>query len=398
MPRRIEIELTSARDDGTWTWRAAGAREPRGTVPATLVGDAAKVGAVLKVEAEFFLDGIEITAIVPTKGPRQEAERLELLGSGRADEPLVTTTLARPERGERRDRRDRGERGDRGDRGDRRPGRGERSGGDRGSARGGERSGADRPEGRGAGERRDRDGRDQRRSRPPRPEAPPVPVVERPKAKRLRPGKAHRTALLESLVEEQRPIAEQVVLGGLPAVRQAIEKQNAERTAAGEAAIAAGPLLELAEKLVPKVRAAEWRDRAEAAKRDLDVLDLRDLRSVVSAADSGPRDEESRALAQELKDGLASRVDAEHTTWLEELNATLDVGRIVRALRLSSRPPRPAPRCRRTCRTASSRCPARPSPPTPPPSAGWRCSTPWPSRRCGTRSSRRPCPRSCTTT
>ena len=28
--RRIEIELTSARDDGSWTWRAAGAREPRG--------------------------------------------------------------------------------------------------------------------------------------------------------------------------------------------------------------------------------------------------------------------------------------------------------------------------------------------------------------------------------
>jgi hypothetical protein len=340
MPRRIEIELTSARDDGTWTWRAAGAREPRGTVPATLVGDAAKVGAVLKVEAEFFLDGIEITAIVPTKGPRQEAERLELLGSGRADEPLVTTTLARPERGERRDRRDRGERGDRGDRGDRRPGRGERSGGDRGSARGGERSGADRPEGRGAGERRDRDGRDQRRSRPPRPEAPPVPVVERPKAKRLRPGKAHRTALLESLVEEQRPIAEQVVLGGLPAVRQAIEKQNAERTAAGEAAIAAGPLLELAEKLVPKVRAAEWRDRAEAAKRDLEVVDLRDLRSVVSAADSIARDDESRTLARELREGLTARVDAEHTAWLEELTATVGVGRIVRALRLSSRPPK----------------------------------------------------------
>ena len=130
-----------------------------------------------------------------------------------------------------------------------------------------------------------------------------MPVVERPKAKRLRAGKAHRTALLESLVEEQRPIAEQVVLGGLPAVRQAIEKQNAERTAAGEPAIAAGPLLEMAEKLVPKVRAAEWRDRAEAAQRDLEVLDLRDLRSVVSAADSAPQDEESRELAQALKRG-----------------------------------------------------------------------------------------------
>ncbi|MGQ0832115.1 MAG: hypothetical protein ACT4OV_10595, partial [Microthrixaceae bacterium] len=147
-------------------------------------------------------------------------------------------------------------------------------------------------------------------------------------------------ALLESLPEEQRPIAEQVVLGGLPAVRQAIEKQNAERTAGGESPIAAGPLLDIAEKLVPKVRAAEWRDRADAAQRDLDLLDLRDLRSVVSTADAAAKDPDARALAQELRDGLTRRVDAEHAAWLAELTATLDVGRIVRALRLSSRPPK----------------------------------------------------------
>jgi hypothetical protein len=167
-----------------------------------------------------------------------------------------------------------------------------------------------------------------------------MPAVERPKAKRLRPAKAHRTALLESLPEEQRPIAEQVVLGGLPAVRQAIEKQNAERAAAGEPPIAPGPLLEIAEKLVRRVRAAEWRDRAEAAQRDLEHLDLRDLRSVVSTADAAGKDEEARALAQSLRDGLTARVDAEHATWLEELTATVDVGRIVRALRISSRPPK----------------------------------------------------------
>jgi hypothetical protein len=167
-----------------------------------------------------------------------------------------------------------------------------------------------------------------------------MPAIERPKAKRLRPGRAHRNALLEALPEEQRPIAEQVVLGGLPAVRQAIEKQNAERTAAGESPIAAGPLLDLAEKLVPRVRAAEWRDRAEAALRDVEHLDLRDLRSVVSAADARTKDPEARTLAEQLRAGLVSRVDAEHHAWLEELTATLDVGRIVRALRVSSRPPK----------------------------------------------------------
>ncbi len=75
-------------------------------------------------------------------------------------------------------------------------------------------------------------------------------------------------------------------------------------------------------------------------QRDLEVLDLRDLRSVVSAADSGPRDDESRELARALKEGLTARVDAEHASWLEELTATVGVGRIVRALRLSSRPPK----------------------------------------------------------
>jgi hypothetical protein len=323
MPRRIDIELTSSRDDGSWTWRAAGAKEPRGKVSGGVLPDTAKVGDVLKVEADFFVDGIEITAVVPTKGPRVEPDRLELLLPA-VDGPLVTSSVTSrtDDRGSRRDgpRRD----GPRRDRPPRRDGDGRRE----------RKDGKDGPE---------RGARPERRDRPPRrarPEPPPMPVVERPKAKRLRAGKAHRSALLESLPEEQRPIAEQVVLGGLPAVRQAIEKQNVERAAAGDHPIAAGPLLELAEQLVPKVRVAEWRDRAEAAQRDLEVIDLRDLRSVVSAADAVAKDDETRALAQSLREGLIARADAEHQAWLAELTATVDVGRIVRALRLSSRPPK----------------------------------------------------------
>ncbi|MFZ6002573.1 MAG: hypothetical protein ACOYXM_01440 [Actinomycetota bacterium] len=343
MPRRIDIELTSSRDDGTWTWRAAGAKEPRGTVATTVVPGGAKVGDVLRVDAEFFVDGIEITGVVPVKGARKEPERLELLAPAGKDEPLVTTTLA--ERG----RDDRGRR----DGGSRRDGARRDGPGRDGAHRDGPRRDGERGDGRGprgtatAAQRGERDDRDRPKRSPgadrprrTRPEPPPMPAVERPKSKRLRAGKTHRNALLESLPEEQRPIAEQVVLGGLPAVRQAIEKQNAERAAAGEAAISPVPLLEIAEKLVPKVRAAEWRDRAEAAQRDLEHLDLRDLRSVVSTADAAAKDEDSRALAQQLKDGLTARVDAEHTAWLAELTATLDVGRIVRALRISSRPPK----------------------------------------------------------
>ncbi len=73
---------------------------------------------------------------------------------------------------------------------------------------------------------------------------------------------------------------------------------------------------------------------------DLDELDLRDLRSVVVAADGNTRDDESRALLVQLQEGLARRVEQEHTNWVEDMTANLDAGRFVRALRLSSRPPK----------------------------------------------------------
>jgi len=96
----------------------------------------------------------------------------------------------------------------------------------------------------------------------------------------------------------------------------------------------------LAEGLLPKLRSAEWRDKADNALSILDELDLRDLRSVVVAADTGARDDETRSIAQQLRDGLTRRVEEEHTSWLAELTETLAEGRIVRALRLSSRPPK----------------------------------------------------------
>lgn len=167
-----------------------------------------------------------------------------------------------------------------------------------------------------------------------------MPAVERPKTRRLRARRVHREALLSNLAAEQRPVAEQLFAGGLPAVRSAIAKQNEERARGGEGPIAAEPLLAMAEQLWPRVRAAEWRDRAEAALDHLDDLDLRDLRAVVSQADGAARSEASRALAAKLRDALTERVTQDHAAWLAELDATLDVGRVVRALRVSSRPPK----------------------------------------------------------
>ncbi len=326
MPRRIDIELTSAQADGSWTWRAAGAKAPKGSVAATLLPPAAKVGDVLRVDAEFFVDGISIVGVLPPKGAREQPELLEFISTAK-DEPLVTSTLtSRQSEGDR-------PRGNRGDSTRDKPRGPRREGNDRPPRKEGGDSTRDQPR----GPRREGNDRPPQRTRP---EAPAIPVIDRPKTKRLKAGKAHRSAMIAALPAEQHPIADQIVLGGLPAVRLAITKQNAERTAAGEAAIPSGPLLQLAEKLVPKVRTAEWRDRAEAAHRDLDVLDLRDLRSVVSTAAAAGRDEESQALVRDLQAGLTARVEAEHTAWLAELIANLDVGRIVRALRLSSHPPK----------------------------------------------------------
>jgi hypothetical protein len=156
----------------------------------------------------------------------------------------------------------------------------------------------------------------------------------------LRPGRTHRNAVLAELPEEQKPIAEQILRGGIPAVRQAVEKQNESARAEGLPEVKADALLGLAEQLLPRLRTAEWLDKAEAALKGIAELDLRDLRTVVVAADAAARDDETRALAQQLRDALTARVDGEHHAWLAELAELVRDGRTVRALRLSSHPPK----------------------------------------------------------
>jgi hypothetical protein len=340
MSRRIDIELTSTREDGTWTWRAAGAKQPKGVLAGSLLPGDAAVGDVVRADVETTLDGTDVLAVTAPKAKHRPVEGLiELAPKELKEDQLVTTTLAPKRGGDRRDRGDRGDRGPRreGDRGPRREGdRGpRREGGPRGDRPGGERSGGprgDRPGGdRSGGPRGERPDRP-RRDRP----APPT----KPKAKRLRPGRTHRKAALDLLAPEEQVIAEQVLRGGVPAVRQAVDKMNEEARAAGRPEVKPDALLAVAERLLPALRSAEWRDRAEAAVADLDELDLRDLRSVVVAADTGAKDDEGRALAAQIREGLARRVDQEQAAWLAEIAETLADGRVVRALRLSSRPPK----------------------------------------------------------
>jgi hypothetical protein len=321
---RLEIELTSSRDDGTWTWRAAGARQPRGVLDAGVLPAGAKVGDVLRVDAEQNIDGINVTNVLPPKAKSREPERLEMI-SRPVEGPLVSSTVTGRDKPEGRRRPPRGDRPPRtGDDRDR-PGRGER--------------GRDTREGREPRERREPRGAAARPTGPRsgRPASEERPA--RPRPKRLQAGRAHRDALMATLPPEQAAVAEQLLKGGIPAVRQALQAQNDEAKAAGGPQINADLLVGMAEELLPRLRAAEWRDKAEAAMAQADEVGLRDLRSVVAGADTVARDPDSRELASKLRDALERRSAAERDAWVAEVTAALDDGRVVRALRISGRPP-----------------------------------------------------------
>ena len=348
MPRRMDVELTSARGDGTWTWRAAGAREPKGVVDEGVLYAGAKVGDVMRAEVEIDVDGITILSVTPPKGKSGAPEgRLEILGPPREFQGVTASLVPKNER-PRPPRRDRPPRAD----GDRRDG--PRSGAGPGARTGERPPRTDRP-----ARRTDRPG-DQRgdRGRGDRADAPRGDRDRRPgdsrgrqgadsgrpRPKRLNPANTHRSAVLEALSPEQRPIAEQLLRGGIPAVRRAIEEQNKKAREEGLPEIKPEPLLAMAEELLPRVKTAEWRDRAEAATADVDTIGLRDLRSVVSGADANARDDDTRKLASTLREALDRRLKEERDEWTTSITSALDEHRLVRALRLSTRAPDPSMR------------------------------------------------------
>lgn len=285
MSRRIDIELTSVLPDGGFTWRAAGAKAPKGTIATGVIPSSHRVGEVLKVEAEFDLDGITVLGLVQARDKKQKSNTLEMLPSSSKFEP-VTQRLAKKSENRRPTRKSAG-------------------------------------------------------PKKPRFAAPPE-LPKRPTPKRLRPGRQHRAAILETLPAEQRPVAEKALSGGIKAVRDAVKAQNDQLKKEGKPEVPAEGLISMAQDLLPKLRVADWLDRAEAAREVLDQLDLRDLRSVVVASEDPMvvRDESTRELAATLKTALKKRQDEEQTLWLQDIEANLGVGRSVRALKLSSEPPK----------------------------------------------------------
>ena len=217
MSRRIEIELTSKRSDGQWTWRAAGAREPKGLIEDALVPDHAKVNDVLRAEVESDLDGTRVLSVLASK---QRAEKTNVLSLLPSEKPFegVTSQLRKKERRGASDRKGRPRREQGG-----REAKGEGSDG-----------------------------------RPRRPffEAPPE-LPQRPKLKRLKTGRARIDVVLADLPEAQRAIAERVLSGGIPAVRAAVAEQNAQAVKEGKEKVPAEGIVTLAENLLPRLRVAE---------------------------------------------------------------------------------------------------------------------------------------------
>jgi len=287
MATRIEIELTSKVDNDRWTWRAAGAKLPKGTLAADLLWGEAKVGDTARAEVASGIDGIEVLAVHPPVAPLPPTNRIEI-------GQTPPETRKKPSRTPR------------------------------------EHSGTDRPRrGRSSSSRAASD-----RARTPQRDA-------RPRTPRISPKDIHKKAAVLAALPEHRPIAEQLLRGGMPAVRSALSAQAEQDREAGKPVTPPEAYLAIAEQLLPSIRLATWLDRAEAAKEVLDTLPLKDLRAIVAAADRSVKDPLAIQLRDTLNEALATRSQREIAAWKEEIGTALSENRLVRALRLSSRLPDP---------------------------------------------------------
>jgi hypothetical protein len=345
MSRRIEIEITSLQGEVA-TWRAAGAKLPKGVLNVNLVPGGAVVGNVYRADVEQFMEGMEVLSVMAPKSaspvdPRNE--RLELIPSAKTG-PDVVVTYAPKGRGPRRDATREGREGSRGGARDARrtsprsdsethdrPRRDGAPRPERGASPRPERSTSPRPERTGPRERAA--GRPERpvrggarRERPSGPVAPPVTTT-------------HRNALLATLSPEQLPVAEQLLRGGMPAVRTAVAEQNKNATAQGRPTVDPVTIERIAEDLLGRTALAMWKDRAAGAIGAGRELRLRDLRAVVTSAKTVSLDEESRAQLKELQAALTTRLEALRTQWNERLEAAVGSSNVEEALRLVARPP-----------------------------------------------------------
>ena len=291
MPNRLDIEITSQSTESSYTWRSAGAKEPKGTIKASLLPSGVAIGDVLKVEADFMLDGIEITAVLPQKIKKGGPELLELLGTGNETAGVTTSLLKKSSNQKRRK-----------------------------DARVGPRNkqAKDRKQSRSSKAKTERKDRKPYRS---------------PRGKRLKPSKKYRNEYIESLPELQKPIAKELSGSTIPNLRRTIEKMDLPEGFSDA-------LLDYAENLNQQLKMAEWMDKATAVENNIENIDLQDFRSVVASSARWAKSSDSIAIKERLELKLNERIDQDHKKWLNSIEEALQEEKTVRALNLSSRSPK----------------------------------------------------------
>ena len=326
MSRRIEIEITSLNGDVA-TWRAAGAKLPKGILNSSLIPGGPVVGNTYRADVEQYMEGIEILSVMAPKtaspvDPRNE--RLELIPTVKSGPDVVVTYAPKGRGGSRREGADTRREGG--------PSRREGGPGRRESSPGRRESGPGRRDGGSApsegAEAREPSTRTERTKRPPRN------PIDRDAS-----SSTPRNSLLATLSPEQLPVAEQLLRGGMPSVRAAVAEQNKNATAQGRPTIDATTIDRIAEELLGKTNLALWKDRAAGAIGAGRELRLRDLRAVVTSAKTVSLDEEARAQLKELQVSLTARLEHLRTQWTTKLDAAVESKNVKEALTLVARPP-----------------------------------------------------------
>ncbi len=277
--KKIQIELTS-RQGANWTWRKAGAKQPKGEIAESMLPSGSSLGDEIWIEIASSIDGIYVESVLASpKTDQQEknTQTLELLGPAKNSRPVSVNYRTPPARDKKKKRK-----------------------------------------------------KKKAEFQPAPPEE--SKVVKKEQGPRLNPGRSHRKDWLNSLPEEHKPVAEQLIKGGMPAVRSGLEA--ADKSGEGQ------ELIKLAETLLPDFRLAEWKDRADAAIDNVEKVRLADLRAVLAAADGISRHREIEATIEELRQKLHERLAREHSEWLADIHTLIEEGRLVRALNLSSHPPK----------------------------------------------------------
>jgi len=136
------------------------------------------------------------------------------------------------------------------------------------------------------------------------------------------------------LPDLHKPLAREVLSRGIPNLRKTLKDMELPEGFDVE-------ILQYAEKVNKQLKTAEWQDRADAVLKNAKDIDLRDFRSVVAAGGQWARSDELSGIQSQLETSLRERIDFEHKQWLSEIKKAIEEGKSVRALNLSSHPPKP---------------------------------------------------------